>query len=133
MPNRLSSEEVVTIKVLAEKGERKTQIARALGVSEGTVRYHLRRLEDGTEDGRRDKPFVAERYAVAIEDWVTTQRTDRPINVRELHEHLVEEHDYAHSYRSVLRFVRARYPKPKIRTYRRVETPPRRRLSHHAG
>jgi transposase len=48
----------------------------------------------------------------------------RPPNVEELYDHLVAEHGYGHSYRSVLRYVRARYPKPRIRTYRRVETPP---------
>ena len=48
----------------------------------------------------------------------------RPVNVRELFEHLVSEYGYGGHYRSLLRYVRARYPKPKIRTYRRVETPP---------
>ena len=44
--------------------------------------------------------------------------------MRDLYEHLVEEHDYAGSYNSVRRYVRAKYPKPRLRTYRRVETPP---------
>jgi predicted transcriptional regulator len=42
MPVHLSKEEVVTIKVLAEKGQKKVEIAKALGVTEGTARYHLR-------------------------------------------------------------------------------------------
>jgi hypothetical protein len=46
------------------------------------------------------------------------------VNVRDLHEHLVEQHGYPWSYRSVLRYVRHKYPRPRIRTYRRVETPP---------
>jgi transposase len=48
----------------------------------------------------------------------------RPPNVRELHEHLVEGYGYGGSYNSVRRYVRAHYPRPKRRTYRRVETPP---------
>ncbi len=43
MPRRLRKEEIVTIRVLAEKGQNHCQVARSLGVSEGTVRYHLRR------------------------------------------------------------------------------------------
>jgi DNA-binding NarL/FixJ family response regulator len=43
MPCRLRTEEVVTIRVLTEKGASHCQVARTLGLSEGTVRYHLRR------------------------------------------------------------------------------------------
>ncbi|MBV8265808.1 MAG: hypothetical protein JO252_05630, partial [Planctomycetaceae bacterium] len=50
--------------------------------------------------------------------------TPRPINVRALYDYLVADHYYQGSYRSVLRFVRAHYPAPKLRPYRRVETPP---------
>jgi transposase len=52
------------------------------------------------------------------------QSRRRPVNVRELYEHLVYEWGYGESYRSVLRYVRRHWPKPKIRTWRRVETPP---------
>ena len=51
MPRKkLSSEEVVTLKTLKQKGQSNVQIASTLGVSEGAVRYHLRR--SGMEDGR---------------------------------------------------------------------------------
>ena len=63
--------------------------------------------------------------AAVIEAWMQGRTgAERPPNVRALYEHLVETHDYEGSYNSVRRFVRARYPRPKIRTYRRVETPP---------
>jgi transposase len=124
MPSRLRREEVVTIEVLAEKGTAGREIARTLGVTEGSVRYHLRRRAEGATDGRA-KPFAAESFAGAIGAWVEAHaRGQRPVNTRELHEHLVAEHGYEHSYKSVLRFVRARYPRPRVRTYRRVETPP---------
>jgi hypothetical protein len=123
MPCRLRREEVVTIHVLAEKGEKKTDIARVLGVTEGTVRYHLRRV--GVEDGRKDKSFLAEICAGAIEAWYRAHEEDRrPVNVKDLYEHLLESHGYKWTYKSVLRYFRAKYPLPKIRTYRRVETPP---------
>lgn len=125
MPCRLRAEEVVTIRVLAEKGANHCQIARTLGVSEGTVRYHLRRAADGARDGRRGQPRRAEALAEVIRVWMEARRSDRrPANLRELYEHLVEEHGYEGSYNSVRRFVRATYPRPKLRTYRRVETPP---------
>src|SRR5262249_53436075 len=37
---------------------------------------------------------------------------------------LRQEYGYQGSYRSVLRFVRAHYPRPRLRPFRRVETPP---------
>lgn len=124
---RLRREETVTIGVLAGRGQNHCEIARTLGVTEGTVRYHLRRAAAGARDGRKERPYRAEAVAEVIAHWVEEHRATqrkRPVNVQELWEHLVGEHGYAASYRSVLRYVRARYPKPRIRTYRRVETPP---------
>jgi transposase len=124
MPPQLSEDEIVALKILKEKGQSNCRIARTLGVTEGAVRYHLRR--DGVPDGRGDKPQKAEAAAAAIEHWVRTHATegdDRPVNVRLLYEWLAAEHGYAGSYKSVLRFVRTKYPPPKLRPYRRVETP----------
>lgn len=95
-----------------------------LGVTEGAVRYHLRR--DGVSDGRAGKPQQAQCVAAVIEHWIETHQDQvgsRPVNVRALHEHLTTEHDYSGSYKSVLRYVRAKYPPPARRPYRRVETP----------
>jgi transposase len=125
MPVRLRGEEVVALCVMADKGEPNTRIARTLGVTEGAVRYHLRRRAEGAGDGRRDKPFRAEVKAEVIAGWMEARRGgSRPANLKELHEHLVEEHDYEGSYKSVVRYVRSRWGRPPIRTYRRVETPP---------
>lgn len=125
MPTYLRREEIVTINVLSEKGENNCQVARLLGVSEGTVRYHLRRTASGAVDGRCGKPFKAEAMAGVIAAWFEEHGEDkRPVNVRDLYDHLLAEHGYAGSYMSVVRYVRSHYPRPKIRTYRRVETPP---------
>jgi len=125
MQRLLTSEEVMTIQVLADKGVPKRQIARQLGVTDGGVRYHIARGEAGATDGRADKAKKADAVAAPIEAWVAAHAdTSRPINIKELHEHLVTEHGYAGSSKSVQRWVRRRWGKPKIRTYRRVETPP---------
>jgi transposase len=124
MPSRLRAEEVVTIRVLAEKGASGCAIARQLGVSEGTVRYHLRRAAAGAEDGRRRQVRRAQAYGDAITHWIEGHGGERPANVRELYEYLQSEHGYSGSYNSVRRYVRERYGQPRIRTYRRIETVP---------
>ena len=123
---RLTREEVVTIQVLASKDVPRRRIARQLGVSEGTVRYHLRREASGARDGRRDKLWKASSLEHVIRYWWGRQQDGqtRPPNVRELYEHLVAEHAYAGSYQSVLRYARHLFGPAQIRTYRRVETSP---------
>lgn len=129
MAPKLHPEEIVTIQVLKHKGQSQTQIAQTLGITEGAVRYHLRR--QGCEDGRKNKPRKAEPLAHAIDHWVVQHHPgahghdpDRPVNVQALYDWLRTEHGYDGSYKSVLRFVRGRYPKPRLRPFRRVETPP---------
>lgn len=136
MAAKLMPEEIVTLQVLKLKGQSNVQIAHTLGVSEGTVRYHVRRAD--TPDGRHNKPRQADALADVIDHWLDQARDElaakdkdvcdlgfpRPANVHALHDWLCQEHGYQGSYKSVLRFVRARYPRPRLRPYRRVETPP---------
>lgn len=130
MPRRLNQEEIVTLKTLKQKGMSNVQISQALGVTEGAVRYHCRPGADSGEDGRSNKGRKADRVAEAIQHWVADYeqrhrgRSDRPVNVRALYGWLVSEHAYEGSYRSVLRYIRAHYPQPKLRPFRRIETPP---------
>jgi transposase len=126
---KLSKEHIVTIKVLRERGERNCSIARTLGVTEGTVRYHLGRSRDGAKDGRH-KVFLIDKLDLgeAVNRWWQDEETrldgERPPNVDALHGWLIAEHRYQGSYKSVRRYVRSRYPAPKRRPFRRVETPP---------
>jgi transposase len=128
MAPKLTPEEVVTLLVLKHKGQSNAQIAQALGVTEAAVRYHLRR--QGRPDGRKNKPRKADPLAQAIGHWVSLSypgegvEAARPVNIQALYDWLRQEHAYDGSYRSVLRFVRAHYPPPRRRPYRRVETPP---------
>jgi len=81
MPCRLREEEIVTIQVLAQKGVPKTEVARQLGVSEGTVRYHLRRQAAGAVDGRKDKVFRAATREAVIAHWMEERReAPRPVS-----------------------------------------------------
>ena len=106
---RLSKEELVTLKVLIDKEQPNTRIAKVLGVTEGAVRYQRRKLGLGKRGPGCKKPFKAQGLSEVIAHWVQANgENKRPINVKELHEHLVETYGYEGSYRSVLRFVRAR-------------------------
>jgi len=125
MPGRLTAEDVVTIHVLSEKEAASRAIARQLGVTEGAVRYHLRRRASGATDGRARKVFAAAAVAEVVDAFcAATGDQERPANLKALYEHLRTEHGYAASYKSVVRYVRARFGRPPLRTYRRVETPP---------
>jgi transposase len=126
---KLTPEERVTLAVLKRKGQANTQIAHILGVTEASVRYHLRR--QGLPDGRQNKPRKADRLKEAIDHWVLVNHPaaqgddpQRPVNIQALYDWLRQEYRYGGSYKSVVRFVRAHYPRPRLRPYRRVETPP---------
>lgn len=124
MPCTLRREEIVTLQVLLEKGVPNTEIARQLGVTEGTVRYHQKKQEEAKMDGRGSKPAKAKGVAHLIEHWLQEHTDPRSANIKALYEYLLEYHQYEGSYKSVLRYVRTHYPPPPLRTYRRVETPP---------
>jgi DNA-binding transcriptional ArsR family regulator len=117
--SRLSKEEIVGLKAVAKKNEGKMSkcaIGSLFGVTEGTVRYHLRRDEEGAVDRRKDKPMKAIPYAHIIAQWMEDSKEDNPPpSVEDLYEYLIENYAYEGSYRSVLRYVRKNYPPPKTR------------------
>jgi transposase len=125
----LTREQIVTIEVLQQRGQSQSHTARIRGVSEGAVRYHLRRARDGATD-RRHKPSRIEQRGLAevVAHWWQAQveilGQQRPPSVQLLHELLRAEYGYDGSYKSVRKFVRACYGRPPVRPFRRVETPP---------
>jgi transposase len=126
---KLSKDEIVTLQVLGEKGKSNRAIARQLDVSEGTIRYHRRRQAQAASDGRTKKTLIEQLGLVQVVDhWWDTQREllpdDRSPNVQALFQLLVEEHQYSGSYKSVAKYVRSTFAKPKRRPFRRIETPP---------
>ena len=119
----------MTIEVLQGCGQSHRQTARLLGVTEGAVRYHLRRARDGAADGRQKPARITQLGLVEVVDhWWQAQLeilgSQRPPSAHLLHEFLRAEYGYDGSYKSVRKFVRARYGRPPIRPFRRVETPP---------
>ena len=120
---RLDGEARMTIKALSARGAARSEIARLLGVTEGAVRYQVRRIAWGMIDGRSRQKPVAEAFAAAIAHW-RSQQGESGVNLAALHEWLRCEHGYVGSLRSVPRYWKRTYPVPVIRARRRVETPP---------
>jgi len=55
---KLLKEEIVTMDILRRQGESNQAIAKRLGITEGTVRYHLKRMDQNAKDGRVTEPQV---------------------------------------------------------------------------
>jgi transposase len=123
MAGKLTLEARMTIKTLDALGSTAVSIAETLGVTEGTVRYHLRRQASGAVDGRTEKPHLAAGWDEAIRVWLASH-AGLPTNLAALHAWLASEHGYGGSVRSVQRYVREQFPKPALRARRRIETPP---------
>jgi hypothetical protein len=125
----LTKEQIVTIAVLQQRGQSQSQTAQIFGVSEGAVRYHLRRAHDGATEGRQ-KPSRIEQLGLAeaiAHRWqaqVQILGTQRPPSVQLLHACLHAEYGPDGSDKSVRKLVRARYGRPPVRPFRRVKTPP---------
>ena len=118
----------MTLQVLSKKGESNREIARRLDVSEGAVRYHLRRKAENATDGRKKASLIEQLGLSAVVDhWWSTQLEilpeSRSPNLKLLWQHLVEEYSYAGSYKSVRKYVRGKFPAAKLRPFRRIETP----------
>ena len=112
----------------AYRGSTNSEIARALGISEGTVRYHAKRIRSNAVDGRTRQAPRAASVAAAIDHWRSMQ-ANGPINLAELHAWLVAEHDYRGSLRSVQRYWARNHPAPWGRARRRDADPLWRELS----
>lgn len=118
----LSKEVRMTIRTLAERGSSRRGIARAARVSERQVRYELSR-DEGRRDGR-GKVERASHLEGVIRAWCGGFEEGVALNATALHEHLVSEHGYGGSLRSVQRYLRRRLGPGRVRARRRVETPP---------
>jgi len=119
----LHDEERTAMAVLLDQGHSQSAVARLLGVTEGAVRYHRRRRQASSVDGRTRQDFKVSPYAQAVAHWRGQQKGER-INLAALHAWLRREHGYEGSLRSVQRYWGRTFPAPRIRARRRVETPP---------
>lgn len=88
--SRLTKEEIVVLKALREKNEgkmSKSALACLLHVSEGTVRYHLKREKEDASDRRKNKPMKADAFARIIEERMKISKGDNPSpSIEELYE-----------------------------------------------
>lgn len=66
---KLKLEDRMTIQTLARRHVPQCEIARLLGVSEGAVRYQVKRMAAGAVDGRSRQEMCAAKVAAAIEHW----------------------------------------------------------------
>src|SRR5215210_3282608 len=112
----------------AYRGSTNSEIARVLGISEGTVRYHTKQIRFNAVDGRTRQAPRAASVAAAIDHWRSMQ-ANGPINLAELHAWLVAEHGYRGSLRSVQRYWARTYPPPWARARGREANPLWRELS----
>ena len=125
---KLSREEIVTLQVLRLQGETNQAIADRLGITEGAVRYHLKRAAEQASDGRGKLSLIEQLQLVAVvdhwwQDQVAALPNHRPPSVQQLWSYLVDEYDYRGSYKSVRKFARSHFPAPARRPFRRIETP----------
>jgi transposase len=129
MVAKLMKEHLMTVSVLSQSGASAAEIARTLRVDESTVRYHLRRRASGAADGRQ-KVFLVESLGLGavVAAWWQDRQDDLPAgrspNASALHAWLVAEHNYPGSVQSVRGYVVARWGRPPLRPFRRVEVPP---------
>jgi transposase len=113
---------------MVARGVSVRQAATQLGVTEGALRFRLKRFASGAPDGRRERPSALAGFETAVgavlEALAATTRRGRPIQGRLVYEALVRDHGYAGSYPALIRYLRRVRGVPVVRALRRVETPP---------
>jgi transposase len=128
---RLGEEQVMVADGMVRKGTSIRQVSRQLGVSEGALRYRLRKRAAGaTVDGRSRQASAVSGFEEAVQ--AILERLEdgrlsgegRPAQARQVYEALSRDYSYTGSYRAVVRHLRQRFGVPRVRALRRVETPP---------
>ena len=101
---KLTLDEIRVVRRMRERGAAVTHLAKDLWVTEGAVRYRLKRLEEGDRlDGRAGQATALDGYEEAVEaiqERLGDRRLrgeGRPCQVRLIYEALVRDHGYAGS------------------------------------
>jgi len=128
---KLGEEQVMVAEQMVSRGVSIRQLARQLGVTEGALRYRLRKRAEGERvDGRSRQSTAVAGFEEAIEGILgrledrRVTGEGRPVQARTVHEVLAREFGYRGSYQGVVRHLRRRFGVPPVRALRRVETPP---------
>jgi len=130
---KLDRETRMTILVLARNGQSGRAIARMLGVAENTVRYHLGRQATAAVDGRSLQVHKAAGLAQAITHYIEGRGEDGPVNLADLLEWLIAEHDFRGSLRGLQRYFRRHFPKPASRSMSPRQSPRKRTVEFDAA
>lgn len=101
---------------MRDRGASVRGLAKHLGVTEGALRYRLKRAgEVVRSDGRARQATALDGYeeaVAAVQERLGDGRLDgsgRPCQVRLIHEALVRDHGYAGSYKAVVRYLRRKH------------------------
>lgn len=112
---------------MKQKERSNCEIARLTGLSEGTIRYRLKRM--GKPDLRKERPSELDRFNGLILDW--THSTDESSGLKRrpsfklLFFHLRDSYQYRGSYDSVCHYVKRHFPDHwQKKPFVRIETPP---------
>jgi len=130
--SKLGKEQVMVAQAMVGRGTSVRRVAQQMGVTEGALRYRLKKRTQGEQaDGRAKKATSVDGYEEAIHailerlaDARVSGGEGRPAQARLVYEALARDHGFRGSYRSVVRHLARRYGKPRVRALRRVETPP---------
>jgi transposase len=125
-PHRMPSayrEVIMTMKSLDKSN---SEIARTLGISEGTVRYWHRKRQENRPDGRSLKPSGVSRFHGLVDDWVSDNEAHRKrTTMISLYQTLREHHGFQLSYDALRRYIGKHYPEMRRKGWCiRIETPP---------
>ena len=102
------------------------EIARKLEVTEGTIRYRVKRHTSGKRDGRKEKGSELDRYCSILKQWEEdySDQYHRPA-MKTLYERLQRDYGYKGSYDAFRRYLRKQCPAFHRKAVRmRIETPP---------
>jgi transposase len=115
---------------MVDRGVALRQVARQLGVTEGALRYRLRRPV-AAADGRRERPTALDGWDPVVTavlerfgDARVTAAGDACCEARQVFDVLVREYGFGGSYQAVRRYLRRRFGPPPVQAVRRVELPP---------
>ena len=122
---RLLPEEVHFIIMMKKAKYSNCEIARRLGITEGAVRYRLKRESSETVDLRTRRGSSLDCFSSVIANWVSDYEGDRKRpTLKLLYDILRERYSYNRSYDAMRRYVRKHFSSfYKRGSWIRVETP----------
>ena len=124
--SKLSPDDVDFIMNMKKVEYSNSKIAENLEVSEGTIRYRIKRKQSGKEDGRKRKVSALDCFRAVIDQWIKDyEDSRRRPTLKALCGWLRRDHGYERSYDAFRRYIRKQFPEFHKKGARiRIETPP---------